>query len=70
MAEVQQALIEEKQLHSTAQTHLRELDGHAVELQEQLEEQSDLVKQQEMKITLQNAQVWLRVFENVSFTYL
>ena len=57
LAEAQQALIEEKQLHVTTQSHLREVEELTVELQEQLEEQTDVVRQQEAKISAQNTQV-------------
>ena len=55
--EAKRSLADEKQLQSTSQSHLREFEEHAAELQEKLEEQTDLVKQQELKITIQSSQV-------------
>lgn len=58
LSEAQHALAEEKQLNLSIQSQLREVEGHAVELQEQLDEQADVVKQQEMKLNAQNVQVF------------
>lgn len=62
--EAKRSLADEKQLQSTSQAHLRELEEHAAELQEKLEEQTDLVKQQELKITMQSSQVSICVFSS------
>jgi len=57
LAEAQRALVDEKQLQATSQSHVRELEELAAELQDKLEEQTDHVKQQELKINMQSSQV-------------
>jgi len=57
LTEAQHAVQNDAQHQAEVQAHVRTVESHAAELQEQLDEQTDVVKQQEAKIQTQNAQV-------------
>jgi len=57
LTEAQQAVQDDAQHQADLQAQLRTVESHAAELREQLDEQTDAVHQQEVKIQAQNAQV-------------
>lgn len=57
LTEAQQAAQNDSQHQSELQAQLRNVESHAMELREQLDEQSDNLHQQEAKIQTQSVQV-------------